>query len=55
MQVSVYYRGCMGKLHQIDVPDVKNHSEAIAWVADEMKSDPFAKQPFLASLPGGKK
>lgn len=53
MNVSVYYRGAMNKLHQIDVPGVKNHVEALSWVYDELKTDLFARKPFLALINGG--
>jgi hypothetical protein len=55
MEVSVYYRGALDKLHQIDVAQVTDHAEAIAVVEEELRGDLFAKKPFLAKLEGGKK
>lgn len=52
MKVSVYYRGAMNKLHQIDA-EAEHPAEAIAAVAEELKDDWLVRKPFLALVMGG--
>ena len=54
MEVSVYYRGAMNKLHQFVVTDVDEVNEALDLVAAELEYDMFAKKPFLACIQGDK-
>lgn len=55
MDVHVFYRGAMGKLHRIEVTDVTDHLEALAMVGVEIQDEPFAQKPLLAMIIGGKK
>lgn len=54
MEVNVYYRGAANKIHQIAVSEIESHDEAIKMVTEELKSDLFARKPYLAVLLGGK-
>lgn len=55
MDVSVYYRGAMNKLHYFVATDVESYPAAIKLVEDFAKEDDmFAKKPFLALVKGGK-
>jgi hypothetical protein len=54
MEVNVYYRGAMNKLHQFVVTDVDEVNEALDLVAAELEYDMFAKKPFLACIQGDK-
>jgi len=55
VEVSVYYRGAMGKLHAFRVEQVEAPADAILVVKEETQGDLFAKGPFLALIQGGKK
>lgn len=55
MDIHVFYRGALNKLHRIEVTDVEDHITALAMVAEEIKEEAFVQKPLLAMLIGGKK
>ena len=53
MDVQVYYRGAMNKLHQVSAPDVEHPNVALEWVRAELADDIFAQMPVLGLIIGG--
>lgn len=53
MDVQVYYRGAMNKLHQITASDVEHPNDALDAVREELEGDPFAQKPVLGLIIGG--